>query len=63
MAFFSTSLSRVHASVATLVAIGALAACGTDATHNKDYGQPPDPNTFNPGLGDNAGGYGSGGCP
>ena len=35
----------------------ALAACGSAETHNPDYGQPPDPNLFNPGLG-GAGGYG-----
>jgi glycosidase len=38
----------------------ALGACGSDATKNRDFGQPPDASTFNPGTGGNDG-YGSGG--
>lgn len=43
------------------VAFGTLAAaCGSDAVHNPDFGQPPDAAGFNTGNGGN-GGYGSGG--
>jgi glycosidase len=34
-----------------------LPACGSSDTHNKDYGQPPDAQIFNPGLG-GSDGYG-----
>jgi len=49
---------------AALVASGLLVgsflpACGTDEAQNRDYGQPPDAQIFNPGLGQN-GGYGYG---
>jgi len=37
-----------------------LPGCGTDEVNNRDYGQPPDAQVFNPGLGQN-GGYGYGG--
>jgi len=37
-----------------------LPACGSDETNNRDFGQPPDAQTFNPGLGGGDGyGYGS----
>ncbi|MCA9590423.1 MAG: hypothetical protein KC657_34205 [Myxococcales bacterium] len=49
---------------AALVALGvaacALPGCGDANPNNPDFGQPPDPNTFNPGNG-GADGYGSGG--
>jgi glycosidase len=47
---------------ALLVAVGSsVAACGSDATKNKDYGEPPDAAAFDPGKGGNGDGYGSGG--
>jgi glycosidase len=56
-------LSRLFASTlvlgAGLLTASALPACGSDATNNKDFGQPPDANIFNPGLG-GGGGYGYG---
>ena len=57
----SFTLRRFHAVIAAAVAACALAACGSDTVNNVDYGQPPDPNVFNPGLGAGTGGYGSGG--
>ena len=46
---------------AILFAAASLPACGSDDPQNKDYGQPPDPNIFNPGLG-SGNGYGYGGA-
>jgi len=46
-----------------LIAAGVLlgVACGNSDVENKDYGQPPDPNLFNPGLGgSDPYGYGKG---
>jgi len=39
-----------------------VAACGSSDATNRDYGQPPDPSTFNPGTGGNDpyGGYAKG---
>jgi glycosidase len=48
---------------AALAAAGLLfaVACGSSDVDNKDYGQPPDPNLFNPGLGgSDPYGYGKG---
>src|SRR5205823_3171847 len=55
-------MSSIRFTAVALVLAGgvsgiSLAACGSAETHNPDYGQPPDPNLFNPGLG-GAGGYG-----
>jgi glycosidase len=36
-------------------------ACGSDAVHNVDYGQPPDAAIFNPGSSSSGDGYGSSG--
>ncbi len=57
--------TRVAAAAILLLAFAllsalVLAACGSDATNNKDFGQPPNANIFNPGLGGGSGGYGSG---
>ena len=45
---------------AGLLTASSLPACGSDATNNKDFGQPPNAAIFNPGLGGGDGyGYGS----
>ncbi len=61
------SLSRVLVAplvcggVGALLSALALPACGSSDATNRDYGQPPDASTFNPGLGKDDGyGYGSG---
>jgi glycosidase len=59
--------ARALRSVAGALALGAgcflagsLPACGSDETNNRDFGQPPAAQTFNPGLGGGDGyGYGS----
>lgn len=56
------SVSRLSALASLAAFTLAMVACGTDETMNRDYGQPPDPNTFNPGLG-GGDGYGYGGGP
>ena len=54
--FFAGALAFTGA----LSAAWALPACGTDAVNNRDFGEPPDAQQFNPGLGGNGGyGYGS----
>lgn len=46
---------------AGLVTAWSLPGCGSDEPNNRDYGQPPDAATFNPGAGGGDGyGYGSG---
>jgi glycosidase len=68
--FFGTarpagSLRALAASLviaAGLVTAGTLSGCGSDATNNKDFGQPPPAQTFNPGLG-GGDGYGYGNTP
>ncbi len=54
--------ARTPLLLAALLALGAvsLPACGDATPSNKDFGQPPDPNKFNPGLGGGGDGYGSG---
>lgn len=58
---------RGLAAVLTLTgALGAAsAACGSSDATDRDYGQPPDPSSFNPGIGgnDGYGGYGTTGGP
>ena len=39
-----------------------LSACGSDEVNNRDFGKPPDAQTFNPGLG-GGDGYGYGSAP
>jgi glycosidase len=52
--------ARTLALVAGLTAVWSLPGCGSDDPSNRDYGQPPDAATFNPGLG-GGDGYGYGG--
>jgi glycosidase len=47
-------------SLAALGASLAIYACGSDATKNPDFGDPPDAGPFRPGPGGNGDGYGSG---
>src|SRR5579862_1251395 len=44
---------------ATVVLGAVAAACGSDATNNGSFGNPPDASTFDPGKG-GSGGYGYG---
>src|SRR4051794_22083864 len=53
-------MNRVFFALVLAAIPGALAACGTDAVHNPDYGSPPDAAQFNPGAGGGGDGYGSG---
>ena len=45
--------ARGFAAVSALAGVlaAASAACGSSDVENRDYGQPPDPSTFNPGSG------------
>jgi glycosidase len=56
----STALFLVTCGLGVLASTTGV-ACGSDATENVDYGQPPDAATFNPGQGNGGDGYGSGG--
>ena len=60
---FSATSARGLASVSVLAGVlaAASAACGSSDVDNRDFGQPPDPSTFNPGSGGSDGyGYGTG---
>ncbi|MBX3190480.1 MAG: hypothetical protein KF819_26000 [Labilithrix sp.] len=61
------TLARTFGLLATAGAFSfavSLSACGSDEPQNRDFGQPPDPNVFNPGLGGGDGyGYGGGEQP
>ncbi len=67
--FSAGARSLAVVSVLSGVLAAASAACGSSDATNRDYGQPPDPSTFNPGSGGNDPyGYGSKGpgkveCP
>ena len=51
----------MRAQSSVFIAFAALAAaCGSDATNSKNYGDPPDAAAFNPGSGGPGDGYGSG---
>ena len=57
----SRSMVGVLAFTGAVVAAWSLPACGSDEVHNRDFGEPPDAQAFNPGLGGGDGyGYGSG---
>lgn len=61
---FVRSLVGALALGAGLVATWSLPGCGSDDPSNRDFGQPPDAATFNPGAGGGDGyGYGSGEKP
>ncbi|MCW5836852.1 MAG: hypothetical protein KIS78_30940 [Labilithrix sp.] len=60
---FSATSARGLAFVSALAGVlaAASAACGSSDVDNRDFGQPPDPSTFNPGSGGSDGyGYGTG---
>ncbi|MBX3199835.1 MAG: hypothetical protein KF894_16990 [Labilithrix sp.] len=60
---FSATSARGLAFVSAFAGVlaAASAACGSSDVDNRDYGQPPDPSTFNPGSGGSDGyGYGTG---
>ena len=57
----SRSIVGVVAFCGAIVAACSLPACGSDKVDNRDFGEPPDAQAFNPGLGGGDGyGYGSG---
>jgi glycosidase len=64
----SSSLSfggarRVALAAALVGAVAVAVACGSSDVTNRDYGQPPDPSSFNPGTGGGSDPYGYGGGP
>ena len=57
----SRSIVGVVAFCGAIAAACSLPACGSDKVNNRDFGEPPDAQAFNPGLGGGDGyGYGSG---
>ncbi len=57
----SRSMVGVVAFLGAVAGAWSLPACGSDEVNNKDFGEPPDAQAFNPGLGGGDGyGYGSG---
>ncbi|CAN5924262.1 hypothetical protein BH11MYX4_BH11MYX4_50300 [soil metagenome] len=57
----SRSMVGVVAFCGAIAAAWSLPSCGSDEVNNRDFGEPPDAQAFNPGLGGGDGyGYGSG---
>ncbi len=57
----SRSIVGVVAFCGAIAVACSLPACGSDKVNNRDFGEPPDAQAFNPGLGGGDGyGYGSG---
>lgn len=63
MLHYRTTAAAVAVAGALVASGSFLPACGDSTAENRDYGQPPDPSTFNPGTGSGSDPYGYGSGP